>query len=260
MFDSLLRFLHILWHRGQQQMVMYSMLIIGLYFFWDPMWLWGSLIAFIIISMFGGEIGLHRYFCHKTFTCSKGVERFLLVCSILCGSGPTIVWVGLHRTHHRHADTDEDPHSPKRTPLLNYLHLNEIKNLDLVNYAPDLLKDPVHMWVHSNYNKIYLFTLIIAALISPYICLYLLVIPAILHTHMLGLVVTPNHIYGYQNFKNKAHDESRNNPLIALLTFGAGWHNNHHNNQGSYTTKVKPWEFDISGWVIKHLLAKEVKQ
>ena len=88
---------------------------------------------------------------------------------------------------------------------------------------------------------------------------YILVIPALLQLHALGLIAVPSHMVGYQNFKSNSNDRSTNNALIAFLTFGSGWHNNHHNKQWSYTTKVKPWEFDISGWVIKKFLAIEVK-
>ena len=61
------------------------------------------------------------------------------------------------------------------------------------------------------------------------------------------------HSYGYRNFETKSED--RNNWLLAIVAFGDGWHNNHHANPRSYTTKVKWWEFDIGGMVVKYLLA-----
>ena len=253
--------LKLIWQRARHQLLLYSLLIIGLYFYWDPIWLWGSLVSFIIIALFGGEIGLHRYFAHRSFTCSKLVDRFLLVCSVLCASGPTILWVGHHRLHHRYADTDKDSHNVQNQPILNYFHCNDITQCEY-NFpviTKDLWEDPVHKWLLQYYNYLYCTILIIAGLIDPYILVYIFVIPALLQLHALGLIAVPSHMFGYQNFKSNSNDRSTNNALVAFLTFGSGWHNNHHNKQWSYTTKVKPWEFDISGWVIKKFLAKEVK-
>lgn len=260
MLDAMQHTLKLIWLRGKLQIMLHTLLIIGLINFWDPMWLWASLVAFIVISMFGGEIGLHRYFSHRSFTCSKRVEKFLLFCSILCASGPTILWAGFHRSHHKYADTDQDPHNAQEQPILNYFHCNDASRCDIhfPSIARDLCEDPMHLWVLNNYHKAYLGMITVTGLISPYALLYLIVIPGLLQLHALGLIAVPSHYYGYQNFKDNPNDRSTNNPLIAFLTFGSGWHNNHHNNQRSYTTKVKPWEFDISGWVIKKFLAIEV--
>jgi len=76
----------------------------------NPWMLLGSLIAFVLINKVGGEIGLHRYFCHRSFKTSKFWHYAMLVLASLNCFGPPMAWVGVHRKHHIVSDTIDDPH------------------------------------------------------------------------------------------------------------------------------------------------------
>lgn len=243
---------------GTIQLVLYTVCLIGLYFFWDPMLLWVSLAGYVFLAIFGLEIGHHRYFSHRSFTASPFVDRFLLVCTIFVGAGPTGFWTALHRYHHKYSDTDKDPHRPVDQPILCYFHCNDRSRSEFEwSMAGDLLKDPVHLWLLQYYNYVYFGFIAIMYIINPYIALYVFVIPAIITLNTSGLVNVVNHRWGYQNYTGI--DNSTNNTWVNLISFGGGLHNNHHGNQRSYTTKVKKWEHDLCGWIIKHILATSVK-
>ena len=244
---------------GTIQLVLYTACLLGLYFFWKPELLWISLVGYVFLSIFGLEIAHHRYFCHRSFTASKGVERFLLICSILMGAGPTGFWTALHRYHHKYSDTSKDPHRPFDQPILCYFHCNDRSRSEFEwNMAGDLLKDPTHLWLLQYYNYVYFGGLAIIAVINPYIALYGLIIPAIITLNVSGLVNVVNHRWGYQNYKNV--DSSRNNFWVNLISFGGGLHNNHHGNPRSYTTKLKDNEYDLCGWIIRKFLATTLKE
>lgn len=242
---------------GTIQLVLYTSCAISLYFFWEPSLLWYSLLGYFFLSIFGLEIGHHRYFSHRSFTASKFVDRFLLACTIFVGAGPTGFWTALHRYHHKYSDTDKDPHRPFDQPILCYFHCNDRSRSEFEwNMAGDLLKDPVHLWFLMYYNYFYFGVLAVIFLINPYVALYGFIIPAILTLNISGLVNVVNHRWGYQNYKGI--DSSTNNTWVNLITFGGGLHNNHHGNQRSYTTKLKWWEHDLCGWIIKNVLATGV--
>lgn len=243
---------------GIIQVIAYAACFTGLYFFWEPHLLWGSLLGYIIISIFGLEIGHHRYFCHRSFTCSKPVEWFLLLCSFFTSAGPTVFWTILHRYHHKYSDTDKDPHRPFDQPILCYFHCNDRSGTELEwKMAGDLLNDPLHRWLLTYYTYAYFGTLVVLFLINPYLCLYGFLIPAILTLNVSGLVNVVNHRWGYQNYTGI--DSSRNNKWVNLIAFGGGLHNNHHGNPKSYTTKFKDSEYDLCGWIIRNVLATSVK-
>lgn len=243
---------------GTIQLVLYISCFVGLYFYWAPSLLWFSILGYVFLSMLGLEIAHHRYFCHRSFTCSKPVELFLLVCSFFVGAGPTGFWTALHRYHHKYSDTNKDPHRPFDQPILCYFHCNDRSRSEFEwSTAGDLLKDPIHLWLLQYYNYAYFGTLFVIFLINPYLCLYGFIIPAILTLNASGLVNVVNHRWGYQNYTGI--DSSRNNKLVNLITFGGGLHNNHHGNPKSYTTRLNKGEYDLCGWVIRNFLATSVK-
>jgi len=243
---------------GTIQLVLYITCAIGLYFFWDPSYLWMTFIGYMIISVFGLDIGHHRYFCHNSFTCSKPVEWFLFICTIFVGAGPTGFWTALHRYHHKYSDTDTDPHRPFDQPILCYFHCNDRSRCEFEwKMAGDLINKPEHLFILKYYNYVYFSSLAVLFFINPYLALYGFVIPAILALNASGLL----NVFCHRPYAEKTEvgDHSMNNLFVAIVTSGAGNHKNHHINPTSYTTKVKDNEYDLSGWIIRKFLATSVK-
>lgn len=244
---------------GKHQAVIYALAITGLVYYWDPMYLWLLIPGFVFCGVIGLEIAQHRYFCHGSFTAKPGVYWLLLFASMFSVGGGPLYWSALHRTHHKTADTDADPHRPHDQPILSFLHCND-RTASEINYrnVQDLVDKPGIIFLAEHYAKVYFGTLLLIALIDVKFCLYFLVVPGVLTLWATGIVNVLGHRdWGYRNFDTP--DTSKNSKLLNLITFGGGNHHNHHHRPWSYTTKVHWYEFDFAGWIIKNFLAKEVK-
>ena len=208
----------------------------------------------------------HRYFSHKTFRTSRAVQFTFALIGAACVQRGPLWWAAHHRHHHRHADTALDPHSPGVHGFL-WSHMGWFltprafrTNLDRV---PDLAAYPELRWL-DRYD--------IAVPVALALALYALgallqqVAPQ-LHTSGAQLLVwgffvstvvlfhatvTINslaHRYGSRRFATR--DDSRNNVWLALLTFGEGWHNNHHYFPGSARQGFRWWEIDLTWYGLK---------
>ena len=228
--------------------------VIGLvYGSWS--WLWLTLIGWILFGKVGGEIGFHRYFAHKSFTTSRFKENILILFGIFNCFGSHLNWVGVHRKHHATADHDEDPHSPEKNGMLNnWLTIWKPFVIER-KYVKDLLQNKLNVWVHRNYFKIVLGTMVVLGLINWQIPVYLICMSSVITFHSAGLVDTICHKFGYRNFETD--DRSHNNTWVNILTLGSGLHNNHHADPSNWSNKVKPNEWDMPGWIIKNILMEK---
>jgi len=244
--------LSLIWFYGKHMIALYLTALVGLTFFWDSSYLAYTLIGYVLFGMVGVEMGLHRYYAHKSFTVNKIMNRIIYICSIYAASGDPIYYAGLHRTHHAKADTDQDPHRPHEQPFLSWFHCNDRSGSE-INWkvVSDLTDKEDLLFLAHHWSKIYWGSIVVAFLINPKFALFFFVLPGIIVLALSGLLNTVNHLYGYRNFDTK--DTSTNNTLISIFTFGGGLHNNHHARPSRYTNKVKPWEFDIAGWCIKRV-------
>jgi stearoyl-CoA desaturase (delta-9 desaturase) len=243
---------------GLTQVPVYLMTVLGIIFFWDSSYLIYTLIGYLLFGL-SLEITHHRYYSHGSFTCSRPVEYFMLTCAVFAGCGGPLYYAGLHRTHHKYSDTDKDTHQPTDHPFLSFLHCDATRNnIDWKSVVNDLVVRSDLMFLHKNYNYIYFGIIALMALISIKFTLFFFILPAILIIWVTGLVNVINHKYGYRTFDTP--DKSTNNLWLNLITFGGALHHNHHYKPYSHTTKVKWFELDLCGWIIKHLLAKTVKE
>ena len=232
---------------------------------------WQNLIAaaatWWIAGSWGIGMGYHRLLTHGGFKTPKWMEYFLTFCGTLGLQSGAITWVTTHRIHHAFTETENDPHSPRGGTIWSHIgwilqgtaqNQSEATNR---RYAPDLMKDKVHVFM-SNY---YWVTPIIAAVTLFAIGGWSMVLWGIFLRQVIGwhstwLVNSATHLWGTRRFET--HDDSRNNGLIAALTFGEGWHNNHHANPRSAKHGLTWYEFDVNWLQIKALekigLAKKV--
>ena len=232
---------------------------------------WQNLIAAAVTWWIAGSwgigMGYHRLLTHGGFKTPKWMEYFLTFCGTLGLQSGAITWVTTHRIHHAYTETENDPHSPRGGTF--WSHIGWIMQGTAQNqteetkkrFAPDLMKDKVHVFM----NDYYWITPIIGAVILFAIGGWSMVLwgtflRQVIGWHSTWLVNSATHLWGTRRFET--HDDSRNNGLIAALTFGEGWHNNHHANPRSAKHGLTWYEFDVNWLQIKALekigLAKKV--
>ena len=232
---------------------------------------WQNLIAaaatWWIAGSWGIGMGYHRLLTHGGFKTPKWMEYFLTFCGTLGLQSGAITWVTTHRIHHAFTETENDPHSPRGGTIWSHIGwilqgtAQNQSEATMKRYAPDLMKDKVHVFM-SNY---YWVTPIIAAVTLFAIGGWSMVLwgsflRQVIGWHSTWLVNSATHLWGTRRFAT--NDDSRNNGLVAALTFGEGWHNNHHANPRSAKHGLTWYEFDVNWLQIKALekigLAKKV--
>ncbi|HEX8746215.1 MAG TPA: fatty acid desaturase [Pyrinomonadaceae bacterium] len=236
-------------------MVSWPVVIVTL-FLW---WLAGGL---------GVGVGYHRLLTHRGFKTPKLVEYFLTVCATLALESGPIAWVTTHRIHHAHTDAPGDPHTPRDGSWwahMGWVLTGTAQRYDKTvreRYAPDLMKDPVHRWL----EKWYFVPLIILGIVLLAVGGWPMLFWGIFFRVTLGfhgtwLVNSATHLWGKRRFETT--DDSRNSWWVALLSFGEGWHNNHHAHPRAARHGLTWYEIDFNWWSIQVLrllgLAKSIK-
>lgn len=224
------------------------------------------LLGWIIIGGIGSATVLHRYVSHRAFEAKKGFKPFLLWIGCLCLQGSPLGWAAIHRgSHHRHAETERDAHTPKKGKLYSWhLWLHDWDQYFNPKYSIDLIRDPMQMWFAKNYIKIILITYLLVGLFDWQILLFGFMIPAAISLYQESNINVFCHTpgYGYRNFETK--DDSRNVPLLAWMTWGQGWHNNHHERASSYdfgtTVSGRKKEFDLTLLFLPLIATKESRK
>ena len=240
--------------------VLFHMLAVGALFTFS----WQNLLAAGITWWIAGSWGIglcyHRLLTHGGFKTPKWLEYFLTICGTLAIQSGAISWVTTHRKHHAFTETENDPHSPREGTYwahMGWIFKGTAQNQSeatMNRYSPDLMKDRFHVVV----NKYYWVTSVVVAAILMAIggwqmVLWGIVLRTVVGWHFTWLVNSATHLWGTRRFETR--DDSRNNPLIALLTFGEGWHNNHHAHPRSAKHGLKWYEFDVN-WIQLKILEK----
>ena len=215
--------------------------------------LFGSLIAFLLINKLGGEIGLHRYFCHRSFTTSKFWHYAMLTTASLNCFGPPIAWVGVHRKHHTEADTGDDPHG-KQAAWRVWLTAWKPFQID-IKYIKDMLRDKDQMFVYKYYFWLIGFVWLSLFFINWQIPIFLISLPSVISFHLAGLVNTVCHITGDKPYETK--DNSYNNKWVNMITLGSGLHNTHHAFPTSWDNRKKTGDIDLPAIIIKNILIRK---
>jgi len=229
-------------------------------------------LLFLLSTGLGITLGFHRHFTHNSFQAIRPVKFLLAIAGSMAFQGPLIRWVADHRRHHRYADKNGDlhsPHFPSAVGLVGKLsglfhaHVGWIFTEPLTPhhlYAHDLLRksaivliDRTYLlWSSLSLGLPWLYGYLLGGVEHAVACLLFGgCVRAALVQNFTWSVNSFGHAYGYQSHKTK--DQSRNNFIIAMLTLGEGWHNNHHAFPTSAFHGLKSDEFDLSGVVIKGL-------
>jgi stearoyl-CoA desaturase (delta-9 desaturase) len=234
---------------------------------------WQALVVALALYWIAGSLGIgmgyHRLLTHRGYKTPKIVEYFLSFCGTLAVEGGPANWVVTHRIHHRFSDQEGDPHSPRDGGWWAHIgwilvgRAQEHPAPVLRHYAPDLMRDRFHRWL----NRYYIWPIVFLGLGLyawggwPFVT-WGLCLRAVLGLHATWLVNSATHMWGSRRFATR--DDSRNNWWVAWMTFGEGWHNNHHAHPTSARHGLAWYEIDVNWWGIRTLqwlgLAKNVRQ
>lgn len=226
-------------------------------------WSWDAfawLVGGYVVRMFAITAGYHRYFAHRTFKTSRVFQFILAVFAMSAAQRGPLWWASKHRTHHRFSDEPGDVHSP-RIGGFWWSHVgwlisgrNSETHWDRVK---DFAKYPELRWLgrHDLFVAVawgfvlYFFGGMTAVVWGHFV-------PLVVVWHVTFFINSLAHVLGSRRYATG--DDSRNNLLLAVLTFGEGWHNNHHHYQRAARQGFYWWEVDITYYVLKLLEAVRI--
>ena len=229
---------------------------------------WWSVAACLFMHWITGGLGItlcyHRLLTHRSFAFRpRWLEYVFTGIGCMASEGGAIGWVADHRRHHAHSDDEHDVHSPTRG--FGWAHMFWFMTPDITSrhtpdyykrWAPDLVKDPIHRWL-DDYHLAFPILSAVAAYgvgwatgiggMSMLVWSFFVRSVSVLHT--TWLVNSATHIWGYRSHETR--DKSTNLWWVALVTFGEGWHNNHHAFQTSARHGMRWWEIDMTYMFIR---------
>jgi stearoyl-CoA desaturase (delta-9 desaturase) len=199
----------------------------------------------------------HRYFSHRTFRTSRAIQFLFAVLGTMAVQRGPLWWAAHHRHHHAHADEENDSHSPTQHGFW-WSHVGWFMNRSNFRTRSELIQDltryPELRWLDR-------FDIVppIALAVLLYVCggaqllIWGFFISTVLLHHVTFTVNSLAHRFGRRRYATS--DDSRNNWWIALLTFGEGWHNNHHHFPGSVRQGFYWWEIDLTYYLLRAMAA-----
>ena len=204
------------------------------------------------LRMFGVTAGYHRYFSHRAFATSRLFQFVLAVLAQSSAQSSVLWWAAKHRHHHRFSDTEEDLHSPLRRGFF-YSHVGWFfdrrhRGTDLVQ-VEDLTRYPELRWLHRFEFAPAILTGVLSFAIAGWSGVVVgFLWSTVLVYHATFCINSVAHVYGRARYVTA--DGSRNNALLAVITLGEGWHNNHHAFQASARQGFRWWEIDATYYVL----------
>jgi len=208
----------------------------------------------------GISMGYHRLHTHRSYRIPRPLEYFLAFCGTLSLEGGPIFWVATHRIHHQYSDKPGDPHSPRDGAWwshIGWLLTGESKHNNtklMAKYAPDLAKDPFYANLNTyHWVPIVVVSIALFAIGGWPMLLWGTCARLVFGLHSTWAVNSATHMWGGRRFQTR--DDSTNLWWVALLTFGEGWHNNHHAHPTSARHGLAWYEFDIS-WITISVLKR----
>ncbi len=213
-------------------------------------YLYFAFIGWILIAGLGTEMGFHRIFSHKQYkNLPTWKENIILFLGSLGGQGSSITWASIHGQHHKYADKELDLHSPqthsKWYSVFGWsFNITENNNPMNFKYSMDLIRKSNHEWFHKHQLKILWLTPLIVALFDWKLSLSLIIFPSAISAFITNFINLSGHSNFIGNYRNYDIDNcSQNNVIIGMLSWGLGYHNNHHYDPTKFIS-CKWWEFD----------------
>ncbi len=241
--------------------------VIWVGFSWFALW---TAVALYAVRMFAVTAFYHRYFSHRAFRAPRALQfAFAVLGASAVQRGP-LWWAAHHRNHHRHADKPQDVHSPvqhgfwhshvgwfltrrgfatdwsKIPDLAKFPELRLLDRFDIL--VPIALAVALYLfggWLHAAHPAL--------GVTGGQLLIWGFFISTVVLFHATGSINSLGHRFGRRRFET--HDASRNNLWLALLTFGEGWHNNHHHFPGSARQGFRWWEIDLTYYALRAMAA-----
>ncbi len=229
---------------------------------------WSALVVAILLLLLTGPIGItvcyHRLLSHRSFRTPKWFEYVLTTCGCAAGQGGPVTWVGTHRLHHKHSDDEQDPHSPRHGFAWSHvfwcLYRQQVLHWTPAGAARDLNRD-CGLRLLDRFHIIPQLVLIAACWLGGTWAAALglhtsgiswvvwgVCVRTVFVYHSTWFVNSASHTWGYRNYETG--DGSTNLWWVAVLSFGEGWHNNHHGDQRAASHGRRWFEFDPTYWII----------
>jgi stearoyl-CoA desaturase (delta-9 desaturase) len=215
------------------------------------LWLVGS----YYLRMFAVTGGYHRYFSHRSYKMNRFWQFAIAFLAQTSGQKGVLWWAAHHRDHHLHSDRKTDLHSPVHEGFW-WSHLGWILSDEYDTYDPKRISDFAKYPELRFLDKVHLLPTIIYGaaiwLVGGYDAfIYGFIVATVALYHGTFLINSLSHIWGSRRFATP--DESRNNFVLALVTLGEGWHNNHHHYMSSVRQGIRWWEVDVTYYIIRAL-------
>ena len=225
---------------------------------------WQNLLAAFVLWWIAGSLGIgvgyHRLLTHRGFVAPKWLEYTLSVFGTFAMQSGPLTWVTTHRLHHAFTETDKDPHSPRHGTYwahIGWIFRGTAQNQSwatMERYCPDITKDRFQVALNKYYYVPSIIVGIALFAVGGFsMVLWAIFFRAVIGWHFTWLVNSATHLWGSRRFETR--DDSRNNGLIAAVTFGEGWHNNHHAHPRSARHGLGRYEIDAN-WIQIRLLEK----
>jgi fatty-acid desaturase len=227
----------------------------------------GAVVAMLLLVLtgLGVTVGLHRLLTHRSFSTYRWVERALATLGALAFQGGVVDWVVIHRLHHAHGDTEDDPHTPRFSFwrghfLWLFRYDPRLADQSLkARYVRDLCKDPymefLEHWSVGLQVLLFLVLYLVGNFVGPDLgfswAVYGVFVRATALQQMAWMVNSVSHTWGYRTYATR--DQSVNCWWLTLPSLGEGWHNNHHAFPTSASFGLRWYELDL-GFVAIRLL------
>ena len=195
--------------------------------------------------------GYHRYFSHRTFQTSRPFQFFLAFAAQSAAQRGVFWWASRHRAHHRYSDTDLDPHDSRRgfwwshlgwmlttqsnatdySTIRDLTRYRELRILNRAGHLPALILAAAFLLIGGAHGLVWGFF-----------------VSTVLLWHGTFTINSLSHLVGRRRYATS--DDSRNNWVLAVLTMGEGWHNNHHHYMTSASQGFRWWEIDVTMYML----------
>jgi fatty-acid desaturase len=253
--------------------------------FWIPSAIVLALLGTYFIGALGISLGYHRLLTHRSFSSPKWFERTLVTLGVCSAQDSPAYWHAAHMRHHQHADRPKDPHSPRDG--LWWSHLGWVFHSEnrprrrqlIARYSQQIMRDPYYAWMEDYWwmlivlaSWVFIFASgVVVGLLSggdlsvalhtglAYF-IWIGCVRTVMVWHVTFSVNSITHFWGYRNYET--NDDSVNSYVIGYLSYGEGWHNNHHADPRAAHFQRRWWEVDFSFTTIRLLqrlgLARDV--
>ena len=223
---------------------------------------WGMGLFFFLFLWANGlsiTAGYHRLWSHNTYKAHPVLRLFFALFGAAALQNSALVWCSGHRRHHRHVDDiEQDPYSAKKGLWFSHIGwmLREYDSAsDDFSNAKDLQRDPIVAWQHKHYLVIAISMNFVPPILMGWILgdilgglLLLGVLRLVVSHHTTFFINSLAHFWGKQPYTDE--NTARDNGLLALVTYGEGYHNFHHMFQKDYRNGARWWQFDPTKWLI----------